>query len=326
MAGFWSKKNKENVTEPLQDIHVTKELAVYADSIRQDFEELEKESGIAGECMQTSAKISEDLSKELEEAGRFVTEVNQEIENIAEVVSSIEEKVFSGTTISDNLIGRSRDIDEQIKSTLEDSDAAMQKNQKNIDKAMEDLAAVEQINDLVDEILSIASQTNLLALNASIEAARAGEAGKGFAVVAGEIGQLAEQSQHTAANIQKVVADCNNSLSSVRECFESMMKYMEETVKKNFEEFAGHSDKYGENAAIIKDSMNELQNEISKLADSVDNIAGGVEKVDRATDSGIRQLADMRENDAQAMQHAMKISDTLQDGKKQTEMLSSTIG
>ena len=65
---------------------------------------------------------------------------------------------------------------------------------------------VDQINQITDVIESIARQTNLLALNAAIEAARAGEAGKGFSVVSEEIRGLAEQSQLSAQNINKIIA------------------------------------------------------------------------------------------------------------------------
>jgi methyl-accepting chemotaxis protein len=47
--------------------------------------------------------------------------------------------------------------------------------------------SLADVDNIAEEISTIARQTNLLALNAAIEAARAGDAGKGFAVVAAEV-------------------------------------------------------------------------------------------------------------------------------------------
>lgn len=63
------------------------------------------------------------------------------------------------------------------------------------------------IGKIAELITNISSQINLLALNATIEAARAGEHGRGFAVVAHEVRKLAEQSSHSACQIDELMKE-----------------------------------------------------------------------------------------------------------------------
>jgi len=63
------------------------------------------------------------------------------------------------------------------------------------------------IGEIVAGLKELAEQTNLLSLNASIEAVKAGERGRGFSVVATEMGNLAEQSKSSAAEVRSILVD-----------------------------------------------------------------------------------------------------------------------
>ncbi|HTM63025.1 MAG TPA: methyl-accepting chemotaxis protein [Gammaproteobacteria bacterium] len=65
----------------------------------------------------------------------------------------------------------------------------------------------QQVGEITSVVNNMAQQSKMLALNASIEAAKAGDAGKGFAVVAVEVKNLAEQSESSTSQVQKILED-----------------------------------------------------------------------------------------------------------------------
>ena len=70
-----------------------------------------------------------------------------------------------------------------------------------IEQLSEQAASIGEVTKTVGQV---SDQTNLLALNAAIEAARAGDHGRGFAVVADEVRTLAETSEKSARDAQRL--------------------------------------------------------------------------------------------------------------------------
>ena len=119
-------------------------------------------------------------------------------ENMAEIVSSLEELKGNFRNFADLILGLGNSIN--------------------------------QINDIINLINNIADQTNLLALNTAIEAARAGESGKGFSVVAEEIRKLAEQTKESSENINKLIVDISSDTKIIVENANDMNLELEEQI------------------------------------------------------------------------------------------------
>jgi methyl-accepting chemotaxis protein len=85
---------------------------------------------------------------------------------------------------------------------------ASEDKMKLIAQTILDLSShTQQIGEITQVVNALAQQSKMLALNASIEASKAGEAGRGFAAVATEVRNLAEQSEQSTVQVQKILED-----------------------------------------------------------------------------------------------------------------------
>jgi len=114
--------------------------------------------------------------------------------------------------------------------------------------------ASKEITEVTTFIAGVADKTNLLALNAAIEAARAGEAGRGFAVVADEVRKLALETKEATDNISRIIKKLVESSTTIYEDTEKMNEISQEshTVINEFEQnFARFSEMSQNNLEIV---------------------------------------------------------------------------
>ena len=145
------------------------------------------------------------------EQAAAVNETTASLEQIKQMAAQTMDKVkFLGETAE-----RSRQESEQGNTAVEQAMADMTALLDRMNGIAQTILALseqtQQIGEITGVVSNLAQQSKMLALNASIEAAKAGEAGKGFAVVAAEVRELAEQSQQSTAQVQKILQDIRHA-------------------------------------------------------------------------------------------------------------------
>lgn len=84
-----------------------------------------------------------------------------------------------------------------------------------LDAAHKSSEYLDESDKIIRAVNKIAAQTKILGINATIEASRAGEQGRGFAVVAEEVQKLANSSESSASEINRLLEQLSVELKSI---------------------------------------------------------------------------------------------------------------
>ena len=248
----------------------------------------------------------EQMSASMQETNASLDQINHSVNETYDSVEDISTQASEGSGNSRQIMGNVRIVYDEAKQEQENAKISAAQMADNVRDKIEKSKAVEEINTLTDNILSIASQTNLLALNASIEAARAGDAGRGFAVVASEIGNLAMSASQTASRIQTVNREVIEAVNELAGEAGNMIEFMDVTAMQGYRKLLEICDKYLSDVDNMNRTMQSFAEKSGSIRSNMDFVRDSIGALDIAVSESTSGITNVTEK---AVDLANSVSD-----------------
>ena len=268
---------------------------------------------------------TEELSAGTEETAASTEEMNATSEEIETAIEAIASKAQEGAITVNKVNKMSEEMKQNAIASKEGALEIYERTKKNLQSAIEQSKAVNQINELSEAILGITSQTNLLALNAAIEAARAGEAGRGFAVVADEIRKLAEGSKNTISRIQevtKVIFEAVNSLSSSSG---EIMEFIDKKVLNDYDYLVSSSEQYSQSSASINDMVTDFSTTSEELLASMLSMVKAIDEISAAANEEAQGATNIAQGASVIAQMSNDVINMSEEAKGKSDLLIKSV-
>jgi methyl-accepting chemotaxis protein len=296
-----------------------------ANQVASSSEQLTASAEQTSQATETITEAIQQVAEGSEKASASVEDASQSLETMAMSVHAISENANDISDISSQAIGKAKDGEVLVQQTVKQIQAI----NHSVEESGEVIKSLDtrskEIGNITGVIASISEQTNLLALNAAIEAARAGEHGKGFTVVAEEVRKLAEQSQHSSAQIANLIAEIqedmkrsNHSFDQVADDVEDGLRVIKET-ETNFQEILTFMEKLTDKIKQLVTATEDISTSTGEVAVSI----GGVAQVSADTSSQTQNVAASTEEQLASMEEIASSAQALSQLAEELQQLMS---
>ena len=267
------------------------------DVVYQSLEEITKGSA-------TQADETGVAKHNVDRIGEQITYITDEVDSLTRHA----EQMSDAEKASEVIIG-------ELNASNEEASTSVTKIAEQINTLHDSIASIQSA---ITMIQNIADETDLLSLNASIEAARAGDAGRGFAVVAQQISKLAEQSNMTAEEVEKIIAEIISESNRMVEVMEEVKVKMDQQQQK-LDETMEKSNAVAVGVSNSLDNIENIRGKVSVLSDSGDAIQDVVHN--------LASISEQNEaSTTSTMNSAQGMSDTMNSLEVSSENLRQLAG
>ncbi len=272
-----------------------------------------------------TSSIMEQLAASMQEVDATTMNIRDSINQIYDEINSIADQTRSGLEFAEGINQKAEELKQSSVNSQVNTQNVIARLTETLQVSIDNSKQVDKINELTEDILSIASQTNLLALNASIEAARAGEAGKGFAVVADEIRQLADNSRETANNIQQISHLVNEAVNDLVDNTGHLLEYMNKDIIEDYSSMVETGDAYVDNATEVKEMMNRLRSSAGDIEEKISVIMDMINGTTQAVNESAKGVSAAADNTSNLVSIILDINGEMENNKEVASTLTEEI-
>jgi methyl-accepting chemotaxis protein len=287
------------------------ELANSITEISQNFNEVNEATKQINISVQENSAISEEISASVEE--------------VDSSVAILSAKATDGTNNALEIKDRANNIEVSSKKAIETIKKVYEEKEAMIVMSIEEGKVVSEIAVMANTISAISEQINLLSLNAAIEAARAGEQGKGFAVVAEEVRKLADQSTEAVKNVKGIIGKVQKSFDDLSLSSKELLKFMDEKVNKQFEQFSVIGGHYYKDADFVNSMSSELASMSEEISATVGQVAEAIQQVAEMSQKSSENTNDIEMSLSESTTAMKNISENAKNQSKLAIELSDMI-
>ena len=315
------------ICNPISNLtHVAREIAEgklidakkTLDALHGKFSSSRDETGLLFAAFQSMAENLNGLLGQIQQSGNQVTAssteiaassrgleatMNQQAASTAQVSAS--SKLISQT--AETLAGTVDEVAAAASETAElaeagqlglmGMEASMQEVLKGTASVSTKLEAMKKnaldIGSIVATITKVADQTNLLSLNAAIEAEKAGEYGLGFSVVANEIRRLADQTAVATLDIEDMVNEMEESVSTGASEMEQFSGVVQSTARK-MRDIGGQLGGIMEKVRTLPPGFEAVNKGMADQTESAGQISETMAHLNEATQNTLESLREFK--------------------------------
>ncbi len=253
------------------------------------------------DASQNIAQSMQTISLSTEKIVENITQQNHMTQNIQNAISTTQEYSSEMVSVA-SLSNENIRTNQKMMETLKEQSQQIADNNVVVTEAMEQLQEnVDKVASIAKMILKISNETTILSLNASVESARAGEAGKGFSVIADQIRELAEETKDFTENITHIVDELNVNAKTVVNAVDVSLKAADSqnqmigATAEAFDELSGNMNVLVNNVQEIGDRIDHLSTSNNQIVDSITQLTALSEEVSASAEQ-TNQLTGMNVN------------------------------